>query len=239
MLLPQSPKTLLALCALAVLSASSPSQVAASEAGFFDAYVSSRLRSYHAHVAPHSPLLETRSTSHYSNPSRYSNKSSSDSSSSSEGAAPVYHVAPYVPTDAQVKVSRLNNLKASSGNPAFVKKTKARTRSNPNASTGTKNASVKRSLGPQTRGEVKRATTGQEVQRRKLWVRAEPEDAEGDEETEEAVEEGEGAGADWSWMEHPDDDAHEHEDEDEGVLSSVARMEIRMKRSIPLFHTEP
>ncbi|GAA5833868.1 hypothetical protein JCM11251_005992 [Rhodosporidiobolus azoricus] len=232
LLLPQSPTSLLAFCALAVLAASSPAPAAAGgEAGLFDAYVSSRLSSYHAHVAPSSPSLELarrsllNPSSHASNPSRYSS-SLSNASSSSSRAKPVYHLAPHVPSAAQVKVSRLENLKASSQNPGFAIRTKARDRS------------AKRSVGPQTHAEIKRATTGQNEARKKLWVRSEPEDAEGDESAEE--ESAEEETVDWSWMEHADE--HEHEgdaDEEGGILSSATRMEIRMKRSIPLFHLEP
>ncbi|GAA5876153.1 hypothetical protein JCM8547_003382 [Rhodosporidiobolus lusitaniae] len=255
-MLAPTPKDLLALCALALLSTStgvnaqdapsSSSSAVSGEKAFFKSYVDSRLASYHAHVAPRSPSFPSTSSSsssfsssspsslsprsgfaliprapkpasHRSHPSIYS------SSAQAKGKENVtYHPAPLVSvkTEAQEKVARLAGIKAASQ--GFAKKAK---RSEEEVE------KVRRSA---TTGEVEKRS-------RQRWKRssdpATEEDAEGDDDAEEG--EGEEEGGDWTWMEgqsnHEDVEREMEAEEEEGVLSSAARMEVRMKRSLPLF----
>ncbi|GAA6036947.1 hypothetical protein JCM8097_005473 [Rhodosporidiobolus ruineniae] len=226
------------------VEASSPSSSSSPSPLDFESYVSSRLLSYHAHQA--SPALSARSisfpSSHRSNPSRFSSSSSSsvDPVVAAAATAPkIYIEAPVVSAPlsaAQVKVARLKSIKSAAKARGFALVKKA-----PRA---IRNAHAKRSLG----GERTRATTGQVEVRKRLWVRAEPDEAPSEEEEGE-VEEAEGdetaetAGEseDWTWMEEnassPGDEAED--EDDEANLSSAARMEIRMRRTVPLFHRDP
>lgn len=187
--------------------------------------VSTRLDSYHSYTHPTSPTplspsrgfaLIARSapaSSHRSHPAHFSYvlappPSSSSATSTSSSAQ----------SAAQVKVARLQSIKQASG---FKR--------------------VKRDLVQASKEDVLRrsATTGEVEKRAKqLWVRSEPEDLSGGEEEEEEAE-GDETDGDWSWMEgHAEHENEGEEEEDEGILSSAARMEIRMKRSLPLFHRE-
>ncbi|GAA5952123.1 hypothetical protein JCM21900_006915 [Sporobolomyces salmonicolor] len=217
MLLPSHSSPLaFALCALAVLSSSASAQPTADLAASEWTLVKRFDASLPPPLSPHASLFaREKPTPHRSHPSRYASSSSAYPASGSKSSGPAA-----VAAAAKRKVMVYHQ-----------------------AST----AALR-----QKRARVREAEAGaqQQQQRRKIFkreVEVEPEpiaDEEEEEEEEEAEEEGDHD--DWAWMDDSAEGSSEGDeesvellfderDDDAVALSSVSRMEIRMRRTAPLF----